>query len=40
MLNEGIAAGNAFYFFAIINIVPGITALLFVARYLFSISKV
>jgi len=40
MLNEGIVAGNAFYFFAIINIVPGVTVLLFVVRYLFSKSKV
>jgi len=40
MLNEGIAAGNAFYIFAIINIVSGITALLFLLRYLFPKSKV
>jgi len=40
MLNEGIVAGNAFYIFVIINIVPGITALLLMVRYLFPKSKV
>jgi len=46
VLNEGIASGNAFYIFAyiyifaIINIVSGIIALLFMKQYLFPQSKV